>query len=257
MNKKLSFFIITLCISFFPFNSFAQTASSTPVKINARILPTIWYSTLSVNDGDSIRIYAGIQNNSGVNFSGTAIFYVDDEEISKKAFTSEKDSLKDVDVNWVANPGTHSVEVKISTNLSSSKELVSYDSDKSHISITRKVTLEEVKETAITTASNIVDKVDELASGLAQKIESLKQPTGSVSNDIKNSESSLVANKGRVLGVSTSTAISDYKSASNKTNYFLNLFLSFVAFLVINWKWVILGIIILIVIIKIKKNREE
>jgi hypothetical protein len=257
MNKKIIFFIIALFISFSPVNSFAQTASSTPIKINARILPTIWYSTLSVNDGDSIKIYAGIQNNSGIDFSGTAVFYVDNEEISKKTFTSEKESLKDVEVNWVASPGTHSVEVKISTNLSSDKELVSYESDKSRISITRKVTLEEVKETAITTAVNILDKADELASNLAQKIEGMKQPTDSISSDIKNSVSSSAANKGRVLGVSTSTAISDYKSASNKTNYFLNILLSFVAFLVLNWKWVILGIIILIVAIKIKRSREE
>lgn len=252
MNKKLLFFIIALCISFFPFNSFAQTASSTPVKINARILPTIWYSTLSVNDGDSIRIYAGIQNNSGIDFSGTAIFYVDDEEISKKTFASEKDSLKDIDVNWVANPGTHSVQVKISTNLSSSKELVSYESDKSRISITRKVTLEEVKETTLNTASNIVNKVDELTSNLAQKIESYKQP---IDNDVRGIEATSTINKGRVLGVSTSS-ISDYKS-SNTTKSILNMFLDFLAFFVRNWKWTVFGIIILIVVIKIKKSREK
>ncbi|MFA6430070.1 MAG: hypothetical protein WC229_03615 [Candidatus Paceibacterota bacterium] len=255
MNKKSSFFIIALCISFFPFNSFAQTASSTPVKINARILPTIWYSTLSVNDGDSIRIYAGIQNNSGIDFSGTAVFYVDNEEISKKTFASKKDSLKDIDVNWVANPGTHSVQVKVSTDLSSSKELVSYESDKSRISITRKVTLEEVKETALNTASNIIDKADELASSLAQKIESYKQPIESIGNNVKSTESTSTANKGRVLGVSTSS-ISDYKSSST-TKSILNMFLDFLAFFVRNWKWTILGIVILIVVIKIKKSREE
>lgn len=255
MNKKILFSIIVLCISFFSFNSFAQTTSSTPIKINARILPTIWYSTLSVNDGDSIKIYAGVQNNSGIDFSGTAVFYVDNEEISKKVFTSEKDSLKDIDVNWVANPGTHSVQVKISANVSTGKELVSYESDKSRISITRKVTLEEVKETALNTVSNVINKADELASSLAQKIESYKQPIESVGNSIKGSELTSTANKGRVLGVSTSS-ISDYKS-SNTTKSIFNMFLDFVAFFVRNWKWTIFGIIILIIVIKIKKSRED
>lgn len=65
------FFVIIFCFSGFPLNVFADEESSTSTKINARILPTIWYSTLSVNDGDSIKIYAGIQNNSGLNFTVT------------------------------------------------------------------------------------------------------------------------------------------------------------------------------------------
>ena len=44
--------------------------TTTPTQINARILPLIWYSTLSINDGDSIKIYAGIQNNSDLDFTG-------------------------------------------------------------------------------------------------------------------------------------------------------------------------------------------
>ena len=171
------------------------------------------------------------------------------------SFTSERDSLKDIDVNWVANPGTHSVQVKISTNLSSNKELVSYESDKSRISITRKVTLEEVKETALNTVSNVINKADELASSLAQKIESYKQPVEPVSTNIKGAESTSTTSKGRVLGVSTSS-ISDYKSSST-TKSILNMFLDFLAFFVRNWKWTILGIVILIVVIKIKKSREE
>src|ERR1035437_1127949 len=141
MKKILTILFLVLLFSILnvPLKVFAQGAAGTPQQINARILPLVWYSTLSINDGDSIKIYAGIQNNSGVNFTGVATFFVDDKEISNSPFSSTADSLKDVFVNWVANPGSHNVQVKIVTSLSSDKTLVSSESDKSSINITQKV----------------------------------------------------------------------------------------------------------------------
>ena len=77
---KRFIFILLFLVSLYgitePSKTFAQTASSTPIQINARIMPLIWYSTLSINEGDSIKIYAAIQNNSGTTFTGNAVFYV-------------------------------------------------------------------------------------------------------------------------------------------------------------------------------------
>jgi hypothetical protein len=98
-NSAILFFVLAFGFFVMPSGVFAQNASSTPIKINARILPTVWYSTLSVNDGDSIKIYAGIQNNSGVDFVGTSTFYVDDKEISNISFLSKADSLRDISTN--------------------------------------------------------------------------------------------------------------------------------------------------------------
>ena len=88
MKKYAALSLLTLvaCFSIGASNTFAQGTSIGTTTINARILPTVWYSSLSVNDGDSIKIYAGIQNNSGINFIGTASFLVDDKEISKVSF---------------------------------------------------------------------------------------------------------------------------------------------------------------------------
>jgi len=75
------FLVFIFCIINGPLNVFAETSSVVPEQINARILPLVWYSVLSINNEDSIRIYAGIQNNSGIDFTGTATFYVDDKAI--------------------------------------------------------------------------------------------------------------------------------------------------------------------------------
>ena len=157
-----------------PLNVFAEISSEAPEQINARILPLVWYSALSINDEDSIRIYAGIQNNSGIDFTGTATFYVDDKVISDSEFTSSDDSLNDVSAKWVAEIGSHDIQVKIVTSLPSDKALISYESVKSNISVAEKVIQESIKNTAINTISNVVSKIDETVVPLVDKINSLK-----------------------------------------------------------------------------------
>jgi hypothetical protein len=179
-------FVFTFCLFASTEKVFAENASSTTIQINARIMPLIWYSTLSINDGDSIKIYAGIQNNSGFSFTGNAIFYVDDVEIAKRPFTSANNTLMDISANWVANPGSHDVQVKLIAFIAPDWELVSYESDKSSVSITRKITAEVVQEVTRNIINNIVIQIDQIASSSADKIEKLKKtvPVASVASEI-------------------------------------------------------------------------
>jgi hypothetical protein len=231
-------------------------------------LPTVWYSTLSVNDGDSIKIYAGIQNNSGINFTGTATFYVDDKEISTSSFSSVTNSLKDVSTDWVATPGNHNVQVKISNSLPSSEILVSSQSDESSINIIQKVapiTTASVENTLINTASSIVSNVNNLANSLADNIDNLKKPivadNSSVSlNDTKSKTTSTTSTtsspnkKGSVLGASTGPKV-DTTNSSTASNApmdsVFNMCMDALAFLVRNWKWSLGGIVVLFLLFKI------
>jgi hypothetical protein len=256
----LFFALIFLIFSIFGFSLKVFAQGTAPTTINARILPTVWYSTLSVNDGDSIKIYAGIQNNSGIDFTGVAAFYVDDKEISSGPFSSTADSLKDVSANWVANPGDHNVQVKISTSLSSDKILVSSQSDKSAISITQKITPltpEAVETTALNTASNIVSSANALANSLADKIDSFKKPAASDILSVlgvgKNNPAQTAPEKqkGSILGISTGPMASPAAPSNNPMNSVFNLCLDALAFLVRNWKWTLVGIIALFLLFKI------
>lgn len=261
MKRTLLIFtliLISLALSF-PSRIFAQT-STAPQQINARILPLVWYSTLSINEGDSIKIYAGIQNNSGISFSGTATFYVDDKEISKSSFVSPNDSLKDVSTDWVTSPGSHDVQVKITTSLPADKILVSYESDKSNVNIVQKITPELIGTTVLSAASNIISKTDNLANALADHIESFKKPVDVLSLDA-NSENSKTNNtkvvsssgsqtkSGSVLGASTGPV----SNQNTKIQSAFNIALDALAFLVRNWMWTLGGIILLFLIIKFKK----
>lgn len=257
MKKNLTILFFVLAFSFLnmPLKVFAQGTS--PTTINARILPTVWYSTLSVNDGDSIKIYAGIQNNSGIDFTGTATFYVDNKEISTSPFSSTTDSLKDVSTDWVANPGNHNVQIKVSTSLSADQILVSSSSDESSINITQKInpiTPAVVGTAVLNTASGIVSNVDNLANTLADNIDALKKPVAS-SALLTNSKSNKTVSeklKGQVLGASTgSTSNSTAQSNSPVMDSVFNMCMDALAFLVRNWKWTLGGMVVLFLLLKI------
>jgi hypothetical protein len=258
MKKYLAIFFLVFTVLFIkgPLKVSAEGASSTPIQINARILPLIWYSTLSINDGDSVKIYAGIQNNSGIDFTGIATFYIDDEKISDSPFTSLNDSLKDVSADWTVEPGSHNIQVKIVTSLPADRTLVSYESAQSSINITRKITQEVVKDTVINTVSYVISKIDEVAVPLVNKIEGLKKPVDNDTTeniDVQNADAynPTQKNNNAVLGISTSSV------PNLKTNSIFNKAVDGLAFLVKNWLWTLGVIVLLFLIIKIKGRRKK
>jgi hypothetical protein len=198
----------------------------------------VWYSALFVTEGDNIKIYAGIQNNSGIDFTGTATFYIDYKEMSNSPFASSDNSLNDVSILWVAGPpGLHDIQVKIVTSLPPDKSLVSYESDKSSISIAKKIVPEVVKNTVTNTVtntiSNIISKINEVTVPLVNKI------------------------TGAVLGVSAGIASSSERNNSSKMNSVLNVAIDGLAFLVKNWLWTLGGTILILLIIRFKRRRGK
>lgn len=260
------FYVLLFCI----IGIHSVKASEVPIpvsQINARILPSVWYSTLSINDGDSIKIYSGIQNNSDIDFNGTATFYIDEKNISDVNFTSTKDSLKDISTSWVAVPGLHTIKIKISASLPDGKELVSYESDESKITIVKKLVVEEEEKNIINinndtfikakeTISSVISTVDEVAIPLSEKIKSFKK-TDTI---VKNNNSKL-SSKSSSSGSSSEPAVLGVYSGHEGTNKdntgksAFNIALDGLSFLVKNWLWTLGGVILIILFIKRKKKR--
>jgi len=242
------------------------SAEETPVvseQINARILPLIWFSTLSAVEGDSIKIYAGIQNNSGIDFKGTATFYIDDKDVSSATFNSSGDSLSAVSVDWKTEVGSHDIWVKLVTSLPSDKTLISYESAKSNIIIAKKI-VKEVRENNITnTISNIISKIDEAVIPLVNKIEELKKPvvvndktTDNTSDQSDDAYDSSSEESGAVLGVSAGLASSSERSGNSVINSVYNAGVDILVFLVENWLWTLGAIILILLIIRFKIRKK-
>ena len=251
--------------------------------INARVLPTVWYSSLSVSDGDPVYIYAAIQNNSGINFSGVATFLVDDQAVASSAFSSQTNGLIDVYTRWIANPGNHSVRVSVATTLPAGKALYSYTSDKASISIIRKITPEIVQAAALNTAASAISSVDGVTSNWANQIETLKKPVDGTTADTASSSSAKISKISNTLasvninknsGASTVSATDKASgttqggdSSSSQENSSLtaniidspyvaivwNFLISVAASLVRNWKWTLGGIFVLYLAYKVSR----
>ncbi len=245
---------ILLFLSFgFYTNVSAQTASSTQT-INAEILSNVWYSTTTINEKDTINIYAGFQNHSDKNLSGTALFYVDDLEINKVKFDSNSKSLIKLETPYTAVSGNHSVQVKILEIHSASDASISvsslqaFESEKKSLNVKYQITTEKVVNTATNIANNVVNTIDKYASNLANTVEDLKTP---VENTNQNQVSSSTLKQGAVLGTST-RAVSTPNNAPGFSFY--NLFLDILAFLLRHWIWTFVISIFLILYFIFKKD---
>jgi flagellin-like hook-associated protein FlgL len=218
-------FIITLCLlSATPFLSHAQTVTT----INARVLPTIWYSSLSAHADETVRIYSGIQNDSGTNFSGKAVFSVEGKVIGSVPFQSKSGSVEKVGLDWTAISGKSSVSVKISTNLDASRILVSDESDTSYYSVESNITLgsvtSTVKDSVVTIAEATAEHLDQVTEKLNSQLESFKKPE----------QTTVTA--GRVLGTSTVASIASPENIAKTTTKAKNWAITALQFLLAHWR---------------------
>jgi hypothetical protein len=265
----LNFFIITAIFLFgFSAITFAETSSTTQ-QINAEILSNIWYSTTTVNEDDIINIYAGFQNHSIKNLSGTAGFFVDDIQISKMNFVASPKSLIKLESKYEAKRGNHISQVKILDiaeiggsilNKLSTENLLVKETEKNSFKVEYQMTKEEVVKIAGNVASNVIKVIDTQAEKLADYVESLKDKTidASDSSSVSNTPEQIAQEKltGKVLGISdentTDTQNEEKDDQTNKKFSFYNMFLDILAFLIRHWIWVLVFIVILVVYLAFK-----
>ena len=223
-------FIITLCLlSATPFFSHAQTVTT----INARVLPTLWYSSLSADEGETVTIYTGIQNDSGTDFSGTITFTVDGVTIGSKQFNSKTGTVERVGMPWRAVVGQSSIVTNVEPNLDKAHTLVSLKSDTSFYKVSKKITLEGVTNAVSNVATNVVtaalEKIDTTADTLSAQLETYKVPE-------PKEVATIVPVKGRVLGTSTAASITSPESIAIATHKAKNVGITILQFLLAHWR---------------------
>lgn len=186
MSRFTAFIIVSvLACVLVPAASHAQAteAVEATTEINARVLPTIWYSTLSIRPDESIVIYGAIQNNSGVDFSGTAIFLEGDREISRVPFSSLSGVLEVVSARWKASVGYNAVRIRVETKLPDGMRLVSDASDSSRALVTPEITVEKAKEVASQAVSTAFSSAVSFGSDVIGKAsEAIKEKAGELAS---------------------------------------------------------------------------
>ncbi len=253
-NKKIVF-LASCFLSLIAIPAFASN-----IKINASILPSVWYSETTIFADDSIKIFSAIQNHSDFSFKGQAILYIDDTQKSKVAFVSKPDDLLEIDFSWKALKGNHSLQIKIneisnldqeSTTTLGVDSLISSDSNKATLSVGEHLTFNNVKDTALNTATAVVDSIDKAANNLADKIDDLKKPTST-----KEIASSALSKDSSVKSVSKLTNLQQKATTtggilnSKVGTSVYNTIIDFLSKIVRNWKITGFVIIALALIVK-------
>jgi hypothetical protein len=190
MKKKLLFLTIVLFLFLGTSSSaFAQTATSTtpsPVeKINAGILSDVWFSTTTVSEKETMKIFSGFQNNSNKNLSGTATFFVDDFQTASLVFNANSKSLIQLEASYTTIEGKHSAQVKITeiketgntAKTLSVGDLLAAESSKKSFTVKKIVTPETIIQTIADTAVTAYKTVDTFANDLADYVQNFKKTT--------------------------------------------------------------------------------
>jgi len=240
---------------------FAQNLPTSEL-INAEILSNVWYSTTTIKENYSINIYAGFQNHSIKNLSGTAGFFVDDSQISKMNFVAGPKSLIKLETNYTAIRGEHTAQIKIidiaeagGSNVSklSIENLLAKESEKNNFSVKYEITKEEILNKAEDIASNIVEVINTQTEKLATYIESFKQPTNvSSSSSEIFSQISQENITGVVLGTSTENIYNIQNDEQdihiNKNPFLRNIFLDMISLLVRYWIWTLVAGVMIVLL---------
>lgn len=269
--KKLAFIFILFSFSF-------QSAFAAEEKINAGILPNIWYSSLKVYDGNSVGIFAGIQNHSDADLSGEVSLYIDGEKISTMSFSSPKESLVEVGDVWKAEGGSHRIQFKIEA--SSTDVLLSSETKEDLLTVEHEITLDDIKEGAVKVAENVLETIDNITSNLADSVETLKIPvdntirtfhitenkesvsvkaTSSAVNSLvlqegTSSDLKVLSGKERIWGIAT---IIDNLTGSQLGTRIYNFMIDVLSGALRHWKIALIVLVALILLMKMMFGRRE
>ena len=234
MKKAL---ILTIILFVLACTGLSVSAQNTD-PVNAELLLPIWYSNNHPVEGDEIKIFGGFQNHSTSTIAGQAIFIVDEESVYTKEFTSQPETLIELEGVWKTTGGGHKVQIKLEKI---NAEVLSTATEEAELNVKRIITKAEVLEFAQETSENLVETIDNVTQTLSSKILELKktEPALEIAQEAKRSD------------LENSHLRSDLEEQKNEPSRSVyNLALSFLASSVLHWKLTLGAIVLLLLIVK-------
>lgn len=82
-------------------------------RVNAGFVNGLWYSRSPFFAGETVRLYAALQNNSGFDIKGKTAFFDKNEKIGEADFSAVNGRLLEVWTDWRVAEGEHAISVAI------------------------------------------------------------------------------------------------------------------------------------------------
>lgn len=92
---------------------FSALTAQAKEDANAGFVNGLWFSRYPFFAGDTVRLYAALQNNSGFDIKGAATFFDKNEKIGETDFSVVNGRLLEVWTDWQVAEGNHAISVAI------------------------------------------------------------------------------------------------------------------------------------------------
>ena len=157
--------------------------------LNAGVVNGVWFSTATPEEGEKVRIFTAIQNQSNETIQGNVAFLVNTEIVGTTSFTVQSNDIIPVSIQYIFPGGDYDVsayitsvkdqnvaytivsETSVSVSRRDSEEKVSNTIEESSAASS---TLSETKEVFIESGKDILDKIEPIAESTAVRIEEFR-----------------------------------------------------------------------------------
>jgi hypothetical protein len=218
-----------------------RTVFADETVVNAGILPTIWYSTTAVYDGDTVTVYGGIQNHSDSDITGRAAFYIDGVSVVSIPFASKSQSIMEVSYPWHATLGKHTIKIVLSVPVN----LLSTESNATALTVSvapAGTSVTDLQKEIPVLFKREVKNIDTFTNSMASSVQSLKVKPLTQDVDQKNLiKKGTTHDAAAVIGAVTQSSV---------FTKIYNTALDWIAFIIRHWLWTIIIILAIILIIR-------
>jgi|GEM_PF-3034866 len=236
------FFAIYFSILAIPCIAYATTA-----PLNAGIVNSIWYDKTELVAGSEITINTAFYNESAETISATALFHSDETLLGKVSFVSKPQTLTPVSLVWNPVPGSSVIRVGLEggeVNVAATESKMTIEIKKPVVVEKEPVIEKEVvsvstnetkKNPVVETILSLTEKMDAYTAGLADTIQTKKNPSFDGSSD----------RVGEVLSAQSDNEPLPIQASSSIVKTLEHKGIDGVTWIVRNWQWAGLGILVL------------
>ncbi len=193
---------------------------TTHAALNAGVVSGVWFSNPNPKEGEEVRIFTAVQNQSNEIISGTVAFLVDDDIIGSTQFLVRSNDIVPVSITHIFYDGDYDVSAYI-TSVEETNVVYTTVSDTS-VSVSPASLPNTVTETTNKPAVSQIGKVlEEVLDTGSESAEEILPAINQVANKVEEVRDALVTS-GNTAATSSPTVLSEKPSAKEVTQKFMS-----------------------------------
>lgn len=241
---------------------------SSAEEITGIIPGQIWYSTDSLKEGETVKIYTAIWNDTKQNLSTKVEFYDKNVILGTRDITILPDQVSGVNVSWKVTSGDHLVSAKIISSVLNKQGIkdpivlsrVSTNLDKKFVP----AIVTNIDGSPATSADVVKSQIDKASSRISEAIpDSVGQPVSNLFGNIETFKNKIfnqiiqskAKTKAEIKGMENKEGTIGNSATLNKTDKpiaYLKLFFLSVIYFIFSSKILFYGIIFLLIFLIIR-----